>query len=323
MKNHLIILIIFIVPGFLSSQNLVHNWSFEDTISCPDNATQINLSKYWFQPNVNGSSSEYYNSCNDNNTVGVPKNGLGYQYACTGVSYAGIGLIYPSSQINYREYVEVSFISPLEQNKKYCVYFYASLANNTYYAIDKIGAYISKDSLLNTSFSVINVQPQIENPSGNIISDTLNWILISGDYISNGGENFITIGNFYSDSSTNIEIIGNAMSDWAYYYIDDVSVTLCDDTSSENILSISNAFTPNGDGVNDIFKPHGKNIKSINGKIFNRWGMKLYEWSDVDSGWDGKYHDQYVPPGAYFYIIIATFNDGETQEKSGSVEVVR
>ena len=83
------------------------------------------------------------------------------------------------------------------------------------------------------------------------------------------------------------------------------------------------AFTPNSDGKNDIYKVHGQNIKSMYGKIFNRWGQKLYEWHDINTGWDGKYKGNDVPPGAYFYVVSVAFEDGKIEEKHGSVEVIR
>jgi gliding motility-associated-like protein len=97
--------------------------------------------------------------------------------------------------------------------------------------IDAIGAYISVDSA-NFSFCEISpFLPQIENPLGNIISDTVNWTEISGEYIATGGEQFITIGSFYPDSIIHIAY-GDTIHPpgaWPYYFVDDVYVYLCDD----------------------------------------------------------------------------------------------
>ena len=51
--------------------------------------------------------------------------------------------------------------------------------------------------------------------------------------------------------------------------------------------------------------------------------MELYEWNDVNGGWDGKYNGDYVSAGVYFYIIEATYDDGSTESKKGTVEVIR
>lgn len=88
-------------------------------------------------------------------------------------------------------------------------------------------------------------------------------------------------------------------------------------------INAPNAFTPNSDGVNDIFKAHGKNIKEIHGKIFNRWGEELFEWSGVNEGWNGKYNGQDVSAGAYFYVIRVVYMNGKMEIKKGSIEVIR
>ena len=70
-----------------------------------------------------------------------------------------------------------------------------------------------------------------------------------------------------------------------------VNVKSCEDTT-KNSLTIPNVFTPNGDGHNDYFKITGQNIRSINEKIFNRWGQLLYKWNDINEHWDGKYNNK-------------------------------
>ncbi|MES2627413.1 MAG: gliding motility-associated C-terminal domain-containing protein [Bacteroidota bacterium] len=67
---------------------------------------------------------------------------------------------------------------------------------------------------------------------------------------------------------------------------------------------LPNVFTPNGDGLNDLFVPfpyHG--VQSIDAKIYNRWGKLLYETTDPDLKWDGKAGGKLVPDGVYFYTV--------------------
>ena len=145
-----------------------------------------------------------------------------------------------------------------------------------------------------------------------------------------GGEQFITIGSFYDDSIIQWEIndtIYPAYS-WPYYYLDDVSVYYCGpDTTiippSENSLTIPNAFTPNNDNYNDNFIIKGQNIKSVNGKILNRWGQELFSFANLTVSWDGKYKGNDVSEGVYFYFIIVNYIDGKSETKHGSIEVVK
>ena len=79
------------------------------------------------------------------------------------------------------------------------------------------------------------------------------------------------------------------------------------------MLEIPNIFTPNGDGINDVFLYGNAEGKKIETKIFNRWGEKIVEWKG-NSGWDGHgAHD-----GVYYYLIKA---DGEVYR--GTVTLVR
>ena len=93
-------------------------------------------------------------------------------------------------------------------------------------------------------------------------------------------------------------------------------------------LFIPNAFSPNLDGVNDLFMPFGKAstlIKSMS--IFDRWGNLVYDEGDFyatgQTGWDGKAKGQFVETGVYVYSIEAIFVDGESVLYKGDVTVVR
>ncbi|MEJ6980136.1 gliding motility-associated C-terminal domain-containing protein [Pedobacter sp. P351] len=95
-----------------------------------------------------------------------------------------------------------------------------------------------------------------------------------------------------------------------------VSITLPD-------FFIPNAFTPNGDGINDVFTIVVKNKIAIkNLKIFNRWGQVIYQTSDIDDYWDGLKENINVPSGVYYWIIEG---DEKLQffKKSGYVTVLR
>jgi gliding motility-associated-like protein len=391
------------------AQNLVPNASFETYNVCPY-TDDITNAPPWFDPTL--ASPNLFNECAPLPPpgYGVPYN-EGYQYARTGKGYSGFEVF--SDYDEDIEYISVKLDSTLETGKIYCIGYYASLemrdSTSSYYgsmyAIDRMGAYLSDTAIhLNTAY-IIPVVPQIENPVGHFLSDTLNWMIVSGTYIAHGGEQYITIGNFYTFNSTNYIKVSNSVSHIAFYYIDDVFVYECDapvytaeagnnvtickgdsiqigslphvqyiyswqaatglkdttianpwvnptvtttyylhqkdfkfdetmdsvtvtvrdcpDTIKANSVIIPNAFTPDGDGTNDIFKAHGQNIKSINGKIYNRWEQKLYEWDNLNEGWNGKYKGSDVSPSVYFYIITVTYNDGKMEERHGSVEVVR
>jgi gliding motility-associated-like protein len=86
-----------------------------------------------------------------------------------------------------------------------------------------------------------------------------------------------------------------------------------------------NIFTPNNDGKNDILIFPTEGVKSMHGKIYDRWGLKLFEWSDISIGWDGKVESGgEAPEGTYYYIINYTdIYDGPPHTKSGFVQLMR
>jgi gliding motility-associated-like protein len=61
-------------------------------------------------------------------------------------------------------------------------------------------------------------------------------------------------------------------------------------TITESKLEVPNAFSPNGDGMNDVLKVKEgyRSIVSFKATVFTRWGKKVYEWTDLDGGWDGR-----------------------------------
>ncbi len=81
------------------------------------------------------------------------------------------------------------------------------------------------------------------------------------------------------------------------------SVRLCLDECSNYVLP--NVFSPNGDGINDIYLPlRTSYVERVDMKIFNRWGLQVFETEDPDINWDGKINgsDKLVAPGVYYYI---------------------
>ena len=89
------------------------------------------------------------------------------------------------------------------------------------------------------------------------------------------------------------------------------------------ILIIPNVFTPNGDSANDIFKVTAFNIVEFSCTIFDRWGLKMYEWNELKGGWDGKTDGKEVPAGTYFYIVNAKDIDNKEIKKQGALSLFK
>ena len=103
---------------------------------------------------------------------------------------------------------------------------------------------------------------------------------------------------------------------------------------SESRLEMPNAFSPNDDRINDYYQAkgtqHGGNgpqsIVEFEGMIFNRWGQRLYTWTDCynyKAGWDGKHNGKPVKQGVYFCVVRAKGADGREFNIRTDVNLLR
>ena len=100
-----------------------------------------------------------------------------------------------------------------------------------------------------------------------------------------------------------------------------LKVTVCDSK-----LEMPNAFSPNNDGHNDIYRAKKDTYQSLvefHAIIFNRWGQKLFEWSDPSEGWDGTYKGKPVKEGVYFVDVRAKGADGRHYHIRRDVNLLR
>jgi gliding motility-associated-like protein len=90
-------------------------------------------------------------------------------------------------------------------------------------------------------------------------------------------------------------------------------------------LFLPNAFTPNGDNINDelAIKGSTKRISNFEIQIYNRWGTPVFSSTDPSKTWDGKFQDNNVPSDTYSFKIIAKLNDGKELTKSGKFMLLR
>ena len=233
MKTILIMLISStLLNPFSLAQNLVPNWSFEDTVICPQGIGDIDKAVGWSSYRL---TPEYFNSCNTSTIgttyVGVPGNFFGYQYARTGNAYAGF---YAHNNNNVREYIGLQLSNVLVPGQKYFVSFFVTRAVkndlNIDGAVNKIGCRFSTIFYSYSSPAPIDNYAHVFTDS--IISDTLSWTKISGSFIADSSYQYISVGNFFNDSATtfiNYDTVGSS----AYYFVDDIFV------STDSLIGIS------------------------------------------------------------------------------------
>jgi gliding motility-associated-like protein len=89
-------------------------------------------------------------------------------------------------------------------------------------------------------------------------------------------------------------------------------------------IYVPTAFTPNGDGINDVFKVFPVGIKQFNYlRIFNRWGQKIFETQNDKIGWDAIFHSIKQPTGAYIYTVEGVTDAGKVITKKGTLIIAR
>ena len=94
---------------------------------------------------------------------------------------------------------------------------------------------------------------------------------------------------------------------------------------SESKVDMPNAFSPNDDGINDIYKAKEgfQSITEFHAYIFNRWGQKLFEWTNPAEGWDGTFNGKPVKQGVYFVLVEAKGADGRKYNIRKDVNLLR
>jgi gliding motility-associated-like protein len=106
-------------------------------------------------------------------------------------------------------------------------------------------------------------------------------------------------------------------------FTDSVFVELNELSCSKENVFIPNAFTPNGDEVNDIFIPRSVILKSMKLLVVDRWGHEVFESNDINVGWDGNYKGQPAQVDSYGYYFIGECSQGEKITIKGNVSLLR
>lgn len=222
--NKLIIFLLLMFSMKITAQNLVPNPSFEDTIACPTGIAQLYNVVGW---EIYSATPDYFNGCVQNTLYSVPYNQRGYQYAATGNAYCGF---YSQAFLyNYREYIGRQLADPLIIGQKYYVSFKVVLVEGASCATNNLGILFSTIPHIDSLPGDFNFGPTYNFAhvyTSNIITDTANWVTISGSFTADSAYQYIQIGNFFDDSNTDTLMI-DSLSTFcvSYYFVDDICVS--------------------------------------------------------------------------------------------------
>ncbi len=102
------------------------------------------------------------------------------------------------------------------------------------------------------------------------------------------------------------------------------SINECITVTNDASIVIPNVFTPNGDGINDIFYITVIAVKDLECSVYDRWGLKVKEWNTIDGSWDGRTKNgKIAPDGVYYYIVKANGLNGKVINEQGFMQLLR
>jgi OmpA-OmpF porin, OOP family len=308
-KPVLHIILIFYFHFVSAQENLVANGGFEEFFSCPSGLADFTVSD-WIP--ATGGSSDYFNTCNLS-SVSIPANIVGYQNAHSGNGYCGIVSGFENPNENQREYIQTQLLSELIAGKEYVFSGFFSLADSSRYCVKNLGITFSSTAIGGAFGTPISFSPVQIFPENTALCDTGVWAEAKVNYIAQGGENYLTVGLFFDDNSSQIELVNPLKVDFAYYYIDDISV------KEFSFGAIPNVLTPNNDGINDFWELNSPSETEF--YILNRWGSIVFKGvsnSNVISWQGDDINGNGCSDGVYYYKIVSQF-----EVKTGFIQLIR
>ncbi len=349
-------LIFFLLTALLgvSASGQFVNGGFEDFSQLPNNIGQWSYSDAWSNAGSDISHPDYYHV---DGTLGgdLPQTPVGYVLPFEGK--AVMGFIAAGAQgLNRRSYLSTELANELEEGTTYQVSF--SITNGVVtegsfagLGTSHLGMCFTIGEPVQNGQSPLDLTPQFQLQS---VEYHREWKRFTFSFTSDDEYTHMTFGVFGSDQGKTITSFEPGNPSLAYYFVDDFTIEVrptevlesnadprFDQLASndDDIISpidsydvpeffIPNAFTPNGDGDNDVFIPVINDISNYTFCIYSRWGELIFKTSNPGDGWDGStIGDNEAGVGVYIWELRFTqFTDeGESYEvqQKGTVNLIR
>jgi gliding motility-associated-like protein len=160
--------------------------------------------------------------------------------------------------------------------------------------------------------------PPVTNAAINFTNTSVNALTYLWDFNDGTTSTVVSPSHFF-------ETTGNFNVCLTAYNKSTCPSTVCKvvKTDIQHYADLPNAFSPNNDGSNDILFVRGISIKSMDLKIFNRWGEMVFHTTDQNVGWDGTYNGKAQEMEAYAYVLHVEFYDKTTLDKKGNITLLR
>lgn len=209
--------------------------------------------------------------------------------------------------------------------------YYAEAVNNTTGCVSAARAVVQAQLLQQLPAPVVSKQ------SSTISSITFQWDAVDG---ATGYQVSTDNGQIFTDPSSGVDglthtITGLQPNEAATIIVRATGKASCELSTSSTAFTaaavsalgdkifVANAFTPNGDGKNDVVYVHSDNIKSLKFYVYDQWDELIYTSSRQADGWDGTYKGSKEPVGVYVYYLEAIMYGGEQVNKKGTITLLR
>lgn len=183
--------------------------------------------------------------------------------------------------------------------------------------IDSVSHSINVYDSPTAGFTFSPVQPQ-ENIQTTFTNTSVNAIRYRWNFGDGDTSNLVNPSHQYNSTGTfDVSLIAYnqyGCTDTAYSPVSAIVSPL---------IAVPTAFSPNGDGVNDRAYVRGYAIAKMMFRIYNRWGQLVFQTTDKNQGWDGKFNGALQPMDAYAYTLEVEYTDGTKATKKGDITLLR
>lgn len=342
------VLVLLVFPNFSTSQDVM-NGGFESVSSLPNTTGQWTLADYWGNASSAVGDPDLYH-IEGSGGGDLPETPVAIISPLQGMAVAGF-IACGEEGTNRREYLTGQFSEALIAGHRYQMTFAIANGERTPFSeaglgVSGLGMFFSEGSPEQIELSPLELDPHFAF-SQVIFSREWQWMAFA--FTAQDSYTHFTCGVFGADDQHGIEVREGTAPSMAYYFLDGFKITEIngelenEDSASDargpnvkpeypvvdldDALSwfVPNAFTPNGDGENDLFLPVLNNMDLVEMQIFNRWGELMWMTTDPNaSGWNGMHvGGAEALTGAYVWKLQMKKMNGQQITKTGSLNLIR
>lgn len=311
-------------PVSTEAQSQLVNPGFEQSTAMPVAPGMWNLLPGWSNAGSGSSSPDFFHL--DGALGGdLPETPIALVQPAEGRGIAGIAAIkrVGPSQPLAREYLVMEMAEPLEVGQRYTLSF--NVTNGAWLptssaglAVNGLGVAFTVDAPLQMGNAALPIPATFQFPYARYDEE---WERVSFTFLVAGPSRYMTIGVFGDDDELEAEAMMGEAPMMAYYFFDDFQIEEYNpeegmaqadlevkgpdakpEMEGEVPVFVPNAFSPNGDGLNDVFRPEVGAAKPSAFEIYSRWGQQIVQLDPGNPVWDGRDMDgRLLEPGIYVW----------------------